>query len=99
MPVFDAASSSSKSTNGRRQSALGRTLATGRGGNAGFAIQCLGNNPGQSGLTYAARSGKQVGAMQALFFQCIGKGLNRVPLPTSEASFSAAICGPVLDRS
>ena len=56
-------------------------LAAGLGGNAGFAVERLGDNAREGGLAHAARAGKQIGMMQALLLERIGKRRHHVLLP------------------
>ncbi len=48
-------------------------LTAGRGGNAGFTIQRLGENPRQRGFAHAASAGKQKGMMQSLPVERVGQ--------------------------
>ncbi len=58
----------------------GGAFAAGCGGNAGFAIQRLGENPGDSGLAHAAGAGKQEGMVQPLLVERVGQGADHMLL-------------------
>ncbi|MNZ34795.1 hypothetical protein D3C78_521780 [compost metagenome] len=57
-----------------------RTGATWRGGDAGFAVQALGDNTGDGRLAHAPGTGEQVGVVQALIVQGIDQGLQHMGL-------------------
>ncbi len=57
-----------------------RTGAAGRGGDAGFAVQALGDDTGNGGLAHAPGTGEQVGVVQALVVQGIDQGLEHMGL-------------------
>lgn len=57
-----------------------RTGATGRGGDAGFTVQALGDNTGDGRLAHPAGTGEQVGMVQALVVQGIDQGLEHMGL-------------------
>ncbi|KPX97188.1 Uncharacterized protein ALO63_05623 [Pseudomonas amygdali pv. mori] len=57
-----------------------RASATGRGGDAGLAVQALGDDPRDSGLADASRAGEQIGMVQALAVQRVDQGLQHMSL-------------------
>ena len=59
----------------------GAAFAARRVGNAGFAIERLGDNARQRGLAHTARAGKQVGVMQPLLLERIGQRTHDMLLP------------------
>ena len=59
----------------------GRALAAGRGGYSALAVERLGKDARQRGLAHAARTGEQVGMVQALVLQCIGERAHDMLLP------------------
>ena len=64
----------------------GRALAAGRGGNAAGAIHAcaverFGQNARDGGFAHTTRAGKQIGMVQPLLLQRIGKRLHHVLLP------------------
>ncbi|KPY82369.1 Uncharacterized protein ALO94_05556 [Pseudomonas syringae pv. spinaceae] len=57
-----------------------RTGAAGRRGDAGFAVQALGDDPRNGGLADASRTCKQIGVVQALAVQRVDQGLEHMGL-------------------
>ena len=58
----------------------GRAFAARLRGGAGFAIEALGQNPGDGGLAHPARPRQQISVMQTLFFEGVGQGAHHVLL-------------------
>ena len=59
----------------------GAAFSARRIGNAGFAVERLGDNARQRGLAHTARAGKQVGVMQTLLLERITQRTNNMLLP------------------
>jgi hypothetical protein len=64
--------------------------AAGLGGDAGLAIEALGQDPRQRRLTDAARSGEQVGVVQPLLLQRVLQGLHDMLLPHQRPEIARA---------
>ena len=43
-----------------------------------FAVQALGQNPGNRGLAHTARPCQQIGMVQTAFVQCVAQGFDNV---------------------
>ena len=95
MPVFDAASSSSRST--KRPASMSTQAAHtphGVGGDAGHAVEALREDARDRRLADAARAGQQVRVVQAAARQRIGERGDDVLLPDELArTSSVATCG------
>ena len=76
IPVLEAASISSRSTN-----AAGLALAARFAVLRVFAIQAFGQDAGDGGFAHAASAGEQVGVVQAAFAQGVLQGFDNVFLP------------------
>ncbi len=67
-----------------------RAGAAGRRADAGFAIQCLRQDPRERRLADAACAGKQIGMMQPLFRQCVSERANHMLLANQIGESSRA---------
>jgi hypothetical protein len=91
--VREAASTSSRST--KRPSSISRqagTDAAGLGADALLAVQRLGEDAGQGGLTDAAGAGEQIGVMQLAALEAVDQRLHHMPLADQVAKDAGAIC-------
>ena len=59
----------------------GRALTTGFGGDAGFAVEAFGQNPGNGGLADPAGSGKKIGMVEPVLIEGIHQRLQNMNLP------------------